>query len=264
MGLSSSAALEVSTGKAVSAFLGIEATDLDLAKIGQAAEHEYAGVRTGLLDQFSSLNGKSGHLVMSDFRTLEVGTVPLGDQAVFLVCNTHAKHSLVDSAYNERREACERAASFFAEHLDHPVTALRDVSPAEWQAHSPRLDGVTARRAAHIVGENDRVLRGRDLLEAGRLADFGRLMFESHESSQKNFENSAPELDFLVDVARGDPEVMGARLSGGGFGGSAVMLTTPEAIEKVATRIADAYDQEFETRCDTLTVEPSQGAHLVE
>ena len=240
-GLSSSAALEVSTGLAVSALFGIDVPPIDLARIGQAAEHKYVGVRTGLLDQISSLHGKKDALVMSDFRTLEVRNVPLGVDACFLVCNTHAKHSLVDSAYNERREACERAARFFAERLDHPVSALRDVSPAELDRHRGALDDVTARRASHVIGENDRVLRGAALLGAGRLAEFGSLMYASHASSRYDFENSCEELDALIDASARMPEVLGARLSGGGFGGSAVMLLAPSAVEGVRAGLVASY-----------------------
>jgi galactokinase len=263
-GLSSSAALEISTARALAAFWDLDVPTLEMARIGQAAEHEFAGVRTGLLDQMSSLNGKRDHLVMSDFRTLEVAHVPLGQEARLLVCNTHAKHSLVDSAYNERREACERAAAFFAERLDHPVGSLRDVSPEEWQEHSAAMDEVTARRAAHIVGENDRVVRGRRLLEAGRLADFGALMYESHQSSRTNFENSSPELDFLVETASGIEVVLGARLSGGGFGGSAVMLLAPHDVAAVADAVRAAYAGRYGDPCDVLVIRPSDGAHVLE
>ncbi len=262
-GLSSSAALEVSTGLAVSRLFGIEVPPLDLARIGQAAEHRYVGVRTGLLDQISSLHGNEDALVMSDFRSLEVKNVPLGGGACFLICNTHARHSLVDSAYNERREACERAAAFFAGRLDHPVKALRDVSPDELERHRAALDEVTARRASHVIGENDRVLRGAELLAAGRLEEFGRLMYASHASSRYDFENSCEELDALVDTAARLPQVLGARLSGGGFGGSAVMLLPPSAVEGVRARVTEAYARRFGSPCDTLVIEPSEGAHLV-
>jgi galactokinase len=254
----------MSAARAVGSFWGLEVPALDMARIGQAAEHEFAGVRTGLLDQMSSLNGLRDHLVMSDFRTLEVAHVPLGAEARLLACNTHAKHRLVGSAYNERREACERAAAFFAERLDHRVTSLRDVSPAEWQEHSAAMDEVTARRAAHIVGENDRVLRGRSLLEAGRLAEFGRLMYESHESSRTNFENSSPELDFLVQTATALDEVLGARLSGGGFGGSAVMLVGPEDVEAVTATVRDTYAERYGEPCDVLVIRPADGARVLE
>ena len=263
-GLSSSAALEISTGLALSALYGVSVPPLELAKIGQAAEHEYAGVKCGLLDQITSLFAKAGALVMTDFRTLDARTVPLGGDACFLMCNTRAKHRLVDSAYNERRERCEEAARFFAAALPHPVKALRDVSMAEWQAHAGRMDPVAARRAAHVIGENERVLAGRDFLARGDLAQFGRLMYESHESSRLRFENSCEELDAIVDAARQIPGAIGARLSGGGFGGSAVVLVRPPDAAAVSREIARRYEARVGHACEIIEIRPSDGAALIE
>lgn len=262
-GLSSSAALEMASGLALCSLYNVELERIELAKIGQAAEHEYAGVKCGLLDQISSLFGKENELVMSDFRSLQVQNIPLGKDACFLMCNTNVKHSLVDSEYNERRERCEAAAEFFSSVLDHPVSALRDVSWEEWEHHSLRMDPVTARRAAHVIGENTRVLKGKSLLIEGKLKDFGKLMFESHKSSEKNFENSCRELDFLVDTSRNIPEVLGARLSGGGFGGSAVVLVHPRDVEAVNKTLANSYEKEFGCPCDIRAVTPSSAAQVI-
>ena len=262
-GLSSSAALEMSAGLALAALYGLRVDPLALARIGQAAEHEYAGVKCGLLDQISSLYGQEGGLVLSDFRSLAVQNVPMGEGFGFLICNTRVKHRLVESEYNERRARCEEAARFFASVLPHPVAALRDVSWSEWQAHAGRMDPVAARRAAHVVGENDRVLRGRALLAAGRLADFGALMYESHESSRVNFENSCPELDVLVGAARASGKVLGARLSGGGFGGSVVMLLATRDAPAVVAYAAEAYRRAYGHPCGAMEIHPAAGARLV-
>lgn len=262
-GLSSSAALEISAGLALCELYGIALDRLSLAAIGQAAEHKFAGARTGLLDQISSLFGRRGALVMSDFRSLDVRTVPLGQDACFLMCNTHAAHVLVEGKYNQRRESCENAARFFAAALPHPVAALRDVSQEEWDQHAGEMDSRTARRAAHVIGENRRVREGCKLLEHGRLEAFGRLMFESHESSISNFDNSCRELDVVVSAARRIPGVLGARLSGGGFGGSAVVLVNPRDAETVAHALGAAYEQKTGAPCDVRTIEPSDGARLV-
>jgi len=166
-GLSSSAALEMSGGLALAAFYGVDTDKLDLARIGQAAEHAFAGVKCGLLDQITSLFGKRRHLVMTDFRTLEVETVPAPADICFLTCNTRARHALVDGEYNRRREQCEAAACFFDSRLDHPVSALRDVSVEEWNRHHGGMDNETARRALHPIGENERVVLARSLLKQG-------------------------------------------------------------------------------------------------
>ncbi|MCE9613078.1 MAG: galactokinase [Lentisphaerae bacterium] len=263
-GLSSSAALEVSAGMALSALHGVTPSALDLARIGQRAEHDYAGVKCGLLDQISSLFGEPDRLVMTDFRSLKVETVPLGTDAAFLMCRTHARHALVDGEYNARRHHCEEAARHFATVLPHPVTALRDVSWAEWEQHRDGLNPLAARRAAHPIGENDRVRRGRQCLADGNLAAFGQLMYESHESSQKYFENSCEQLDAVVAAARQIPLVLGARLSGGGFGGSAVVLIHPRDVEVVSVALQKAYQKVIGHPCDIRAIRASGGAHMLD
>jgi len=262
-GLSSSAALEISAGLALSKHYGVAIDRLGLAKIGQQAEHRFAGVNCGIMDQVSSLFGQKDALVLSDFRTLDVQTVPLEACLCFLICNTSVKHALVDGAYNERREGCERATRHFAAVLEHPVKALRDVTWAEWKAHKGGLDDVAARRAAHIIGENERVLSGADLLRNKDFEGFGRLMFESHDSSRRFFENSCPELDALVDAAQAIPGVLGARLTGGGFGGSVVVLARADDVEEIGTALRSVYARKFGARCDTRVITCSEGAKVV-
>ncbi len=261
-GLSSSAALEMAAGLAIARLYDHPLTPVQLAKIGQAAEHDFAGCNCGLLDQLSSLYGKAGHLVETDFRSLQVNTLKLGDNVCFLMCNTHAKHALVDGEYNRRRQACEDAAAYFAKTLPHPVAALRDVSVAEFNAHKSGLDPLTAKRASHPVTENERVLQGAKDLARGDLAAFGKLMFLSHESSRVDFENSCPELDTIVAAAKTIPGALGARLSGGGFGGSAVVLTTPQDAGAVSKALAEAYQKKHGSPCDIRIIQPSDGAHL--
>ncbi len=262
-GLSSSAALEMCTAKALCALWEIEADAVTLAKIGQRAEHDYAGCSCGLLDQISSLCGAQGKLVKTDFRTLKVETVDLGPTVCFLMCNPHAKHALVDGQYNSRRQACEEAAAYFAKVLPHPVTALRDVSWAEWEAHKAGLDPTVAARAAHPIGEDERVLEGATLLEKGDLEGFGRLLNASHKSSQVYFENSHPEIDRVVAIAQATPGVLGARISGGGFGGSAVVLVRADQAEAARAAIAEGYKAQTGKPCDVAQITPSQGATVV-
>ncbi len=263
-GLSSSAALEVAAALGLGALFGIRPGRLETAKLCQAAENEFTGARCGLLDQISSLYGEPGALVFTDFRSLQVESVPLGGDICFLVANTRVKHSLVESEYNERRARCEQAAAFFASVLDHPVKALRDVSVEEWERFSPRMDPVTARRAAHVIEENQRVLEARRRLAAGDLKGFGELMYRSHHSSRFNFENSCRELDALVDAARNVPAVLGARLSGGGFGGSCVLMVHPADAAAVGREIAGRYHAVFGHPCEVRNVKPSAGARLLE
>jgi galactokinase len=263
-GLSSSAALSMSAGLALANLYSLSVDSMELARYGQKAENDFVGVRTGLLDQISSLYGKRGQLVMTDFRSLEVQNVAMGAEFCFLACNTRVKHSLVNSAYNDRRASCEEAVRFFAGKIHRSVTALRDVGMDDWRKWSAEMDPVTSRRAVHVIGENQRVLNGQSLLAAGKIEDFGELMFESHESSRINFENSCRELDFLVERGKELPPVMGARLSGGGFGGSAIMLIAADAVDEVSGAVTRAYEKEFAAPCDVRVIMASEGAHLVD
>jgi len=218
-GLSSSAALETSMGMFLKQAFGHGGvTPLELAKIGQGAEHEYVGVKCGLLDQIASIFGKAGHATVIDCRTFEVRNAPLSSGTSFVIANSGVKHALVAGEYNERREACEEAARTLG------IKALRDIDPAGLEKRAGELSPSALKRARHVVGENDRVAQATRFLEAGDMKAFGQLMFASHESSIVNFENSCPELDALVAAAKGVEGCYGARLSGGGFGGATINL----------------------------------------
>ena len=262
-GLSSSAALEVSAALAFSALYGVSIDRMEIARIAQRAEHNFAGVKCGLLDQITSLYGAKGTVVETDFRSMTVKNIPLGKDAAFLMCNTHVKHALVDGEYNSRREACETARDYFASVLPHPVTALRDVSVSEWHQHKGGLDPIVAQRAVHPISENERVLAAVDSLKVSDLKAFGEFMFASHESSRHNFENSTPELDCLVDAAHKIPGVLGARLSGGGFGGSVIVLVHPRDAETAATAMKNSYKAAFGEPCDVCLVHPSDAAYTL-
>ncbi len=263
-GLSSSAALEVSAALALARLFRLELPPLDLARICQAAEHAFTGARCGLLDQLSSLYGRAGALVFTDFQSLAVATLPLADAVRLLLADTRVQHRLVESEYNARRAQCEQAVAFFATVLSHPVGALRDVSAAEWAAHAAGLDPVAARRARHVIEENARVEAAAALLKTGNLAEFGRLMFASHESSRTLFENSCPELDGLVAWARARPDVLGARLTGGGFGGSVVLLLRPGSeADRLGADLADAYLRAHGRPCVLRVARAADGARVL-
>lgn len=219
-GLSSSAALECASARALQQAWGTSFEDMELARIGQEAEHRFAGVRCGLLDQVTSLFAVRDHAVFFDCRSLEVQRVPVPPQARFVIVQTGVKHALSDGAYNERRAECEEAARILG------VASLREAAPrtVEEAAARGRLQGAPLRRARHVVGENARVAAAVEALRGGDLTAVGRLMDESHESSRTLFENSCGELDFLASEARTIPGCLGARLTGGGFGGAVLAL----------------------------------------
>ncbi len=247
-GLSSSAALEVATAFAVLEYTGKTLDPKEVAKIGQKSEHDFAGCSCGLLDQFSSIFGVHHGLIHSDFRTLETYPVQLPDDVVFLMINPHIKHALADSPYNERRASCEKAAAEFAALLPHPVKALRDVSWEEFEANKSKIDPEAAQRATHVVGEITRVEQGVKLIAEGKLPEFGQFMYDSHETSRTAFENSCAELDIVVEAAR-SAGALGARLSGGGWGGSAVALVHAADADAICAKIIE--------RCKVQGLEPT-------
>ena len=263
-GLSSSAALEMATALALQKVYGTSFDKTQLAKIGQKAEHTFAGCPCGLLDQASSMYGAEGALVKSDFRSNTFETVSMGPSVAFMMVKSNAKHALVDGAYASRRQACEDAAKYFAGVLrGKKVTHLRDVTMAEWVLYRGGISETTAKRAVHPIGEDERVLQGAALLAKGDLKAFGALMYDSHESSRNWFENSCEELDAIVDAAKAIPEVYGARLSGGGFGGSCCLLVEPAAADKIAAAITKEYKAKFGDEPTCSLIKPSEGAKLV-
>ncbi|QHI68911.1 galactokinase [Tichowtungia aerotolerans] len=261
-GLSSSAALEVASATAVLNLIGKTLDLKEVAKLCQKAEQKFAGTNCGLLDQFSSIFGRHHGLIHSDFRSLEVSGVDLPDDIEFLVVNPKVQHSLADSPYNERRERCEQAAEELAKRIDHPVSALRDVSWEEFEQFKGQIDPGAAKRAAHVVGEITRVEQGVEQLKSGDLTAFGAALFESHQSSIENFENSCPELDVVVGAAR-EAGALGARLSGGGFGGAAIVMVR-EADAKATGETISALCAEKGITPEILTVIPSAGAEVIQ
>ncbi|VGO12871.1 Galactokinase [Pontiella desulfatans] len=260
-GLSSSAALEVATAYAVLSYAGKEIDKIDIAKIGQRAEHEFAGCSCGLLDQFSSIYGIHHGLIHSDFRTLETFPVKLPDDVVFLMINPHVKHALAESPYNARRMSCEKAATELNQLVDYDVKALRDIKFEDFEANKGKIDAEAAQRATHVVGEIHRVEEGVKLLEEGKLEAFGQFLFDSHETSMTAFENSCDELDIVVAAAR-EAGALGARLSGGGWGGSAVALVHQADADAICEKIIEiSKTKGLEPTAEIII--PSAGAMVV-
>lgn len=263
-GMSSSAALEMAFAFALKTIYGIEFSLPDWARVGQGVENNFMGLKTGLLDQFSSLYGKQNSLILCDFRSVEVlKTVPMPSGWSMVVANTMVKHNLVDSAYNDRRRSCENALA--AIRKTHPeIKALRDVDSALLEACRADMDLTDYKRAVHVVGEDERVMRAVALLDAGDIRGFGKLLFESHESSRTMFENSCPELDALVEIARSIPGCAGARLSGGGFGGISIHLVESGAAEEYCGRLKTAYHAMTGRTVETLICGIGGGATILQ
>ncbi len=253
-GLSSSAAIEVATAMLACKLFDVVLEPMTLAKLCRKAENEFVGVNCGLLDQATSVFGRSGHAVLLDCRAESVRQIPMPEGVALLIVNSNVRHELTGGEYNERREACLAAARALG------VQALRDATSEMLEAAKDMLDPITLRRARHVVGECERVWRGVAHLEAGRASAFGELMFESHESSIRNFENSTAELDTLVEIARDTPGVFGSRLSGGGFGGATISLVAEDAVEAAAERIVTDYHARTGIQATALRCHASDGA----
>jgi galactokinase len=231
-GLSSSAAFEVATAGFLMALHGIRLEPMVVAKLCQRAENEFVGVRSGLLDQATSVFGRANHVVHLDFQSEEIRAIPFLADVSLIIANSGTQHQLSQSEYNTRREECAAAAKALG------VPSLREVSSAQLQTARRSLDPILFRRAAHIAGENERVAQALDALEHGDAAKLGSLMNASHESSRVNFKNSTPALDRLVQATRALPGVLGSRLTGGGFGGGTVTLVETEAAADTARELA--------------------------
>ncbi len=224
-GLSSSAALEMATAKALLHLAAYEMSLLETVRAARRAENNFVGMPCGILDQGVSGFGQAGHLVMIDCQTEVFSRLPLPDDAHFWILNSHEKHRLVESSYQERFDQCREAFSLLQVQLDG-ITTLAKITPEQFARVRHTLPELLARRAAHVIEENDRVSRCRDLLDQkASLAEIGALLLASHGSSRDQFENSTPALDTLVELAQGRPGVAGARLTGGGFGGAVLLLT---------------------------------------
>ncbi|MHC4871673.1 MAG: galactokinase [Planctomycetota bacterium] len=241
-GLSSSAALEVATAKFLCGIFDIEMSDADTALLCRSAENDFVGMKCGIMDQWASIHGKKDSILKLDCRTLNTEVLTLNENVCLVLADTKAEHTLVDGTYNLLQENCFAAAEFFAGQKEG-ITHLRDITVEEFEDLSGQLDDKIARKAAHIVHENDRVLRGTEFIKSGDVESFGRLMFESHKSSINNFGNSGSELDAMVTAAKGLKGCYGSRLSGGGFAGCTVNLVDAEKADSFASELSTAYEK---------------------
>jgi galactokinase len=266
-GVSSSAALLVSTARLLLAIhhneFGVD--PMELAKLCRRAENNFVGAPVGLLDQFSSVFGKAGHALFLDCRTLEHRAVRLpAEEAAILIADSGVKHDLADGGgYKERRAQCEAAAAWFAERTKEPIKALRDVSPEMLEEYASQMDATLEKRARHIVYENKRVQLGAEALEGGHIQAFGEAMSNTHESCRRFFENSCDEVDVLVETAQSQSGVYGAKLTGGGWGGCAVILHHPEVAESLSASLTEAYQAKYGKAPVLLQTVAAQGAESV-
>ncbi|MCL4221729.1 MAG: galactokinase [Phycisphaerales bacterium] len=259
-GLSSSAALEVSVASAIEGLIGVPIEPVTKALLCQKAEHEFAGVPCGYMDQAISVMGRADHALLIDCRSLEATLVPVSDGSVsVLIVNSMVRHELSGGEYAQRRAQCERAVKDIAR-VDGAVSSLRDVSLDLLATVRPHVEPIAWRRARHVAGEIARTLKAAVALRAGDYAGFGRLMDESHASLRDDYEVSCKELDLLVEIARCQCGVLGARMTGGGFGGCIVSLVASEHASTAGHAIAASYFAQTGVRPDWFVTRAGDGA----
>ncbi len=257
-GLSSSAALEVAAATLFEAMTGARFPPLTKALLCQKAEHDFAGVPCGIMDQCTSVMGKEGALLLLDCRHRTVRLTPLADpEVIALIVNSNVKHELNDGGYAARRRQCEEAAHTLG------VTALRDVNPDRLEAERGRLDDVHYRRARHVVTEIARTVEAAEALGRGDWPTVGRLMHASHASLRDDYQVSCEELDLLVELAADCDGVIGSRMTGGGFGGCTISLVRRTVLDRVARDIEDGYLQKTGRNATAFATRPVDGARMV-
>lgn len=261
-GISSSAALECGMASGLNELFDLNLSPIEIVQLSQKAENDFVGNNCGIMDQYSSVMSKAGHIIMLDCKSLEAEYIPADfKNCKLLLLNTNVSHNLAESEYNTRREECETAVKLIQK--EHPeVISLRDVDFHLLEQYKDRLDPVIYSRCEYVLRENDRVLKATNTLKTGNLKDFGELMYASHHGLQNNYEVSCPELDFLVDHSRDKSFIYGSRMMGGGFGGCTLNLIEQGEIDSYVEEISKAYFDEFNVQLDAISVSPDAGTQI--
>jgi galactokinase len=241
-GLSSSAAIEVTTALALTSLGGVTIPLLEVARLCQRAENTYTGARCGIMDQFVSCFGKQDHALMLDCRSLEATYLQMSPNVCLVICNTMVRHELATGEYNERRASCERVVETIAKFRPE-VRALRDLTLEDLEHYQNQISSVDFRRCRHVITENDRVKDAKAALESADLARFGELMYLSHDSLDQDYEVTCRELNIMVKLAREFEGVYGARMTGGGFGGCTITLVESKVVPEFQATVAREYEK---------------------
>jgi galactokinase len=261
-GLSSSASVEIATAGAVRTLNKISISCLELVKLCQRAENDFVGMKCGIMDQFISCLGEEGHVLFLDCRTLEYEIIPFPSNLyTIVIMNTKVKRELVGSEYNERRSRCEEGVRLLGPFMPG-IKALRDVSVADFEQFGKKLPEEVRKRCEHVVRENQRVLDFRKSLKQNEQDKLGKLLVQSHESLRDLYEVSCPELDTMVDIAMGTEGVVGARMTGAGFGGCAIALVTKGDENRLKENVEKQYQKKTGIRPDVYMSTPSHGSSL--
>ena len=262
-GLSSSAAVECATVFALNELLQTDLDRLTMVRMAQKAEHEYAGVMCGIMDQFASMMGKKDYVIKLDCRSLEYEYVPFKLEGLkVLLLNTSVKHSLASSEYNTRRKECEKAVEWVKQNVQG-VNSLRNVSEEMLNKYVLPNDELIDKRSRYVVQEINRLLEGCNDLQSGDLAALGKKMFTTHDGLSKMYEVSCKELDWLVNKVKNDTNVIGSRMLGGGFGGCTINLVKETAIDELVADLKLAYEKEMELPLVYYVASIENGTELI-
>ena len=244
-GMSSSAAVECAVAFALNQLFSLNIGRLEMVKIAQKSEHEFAGLQCGIMDMFASMFGKKDYVIRLDCRSLEYDYVHFNlDGIKIVLLDTNVKHSLASSEYNTRRKQCEQGVAMVKEHHDHAlVTSLRDVTMEMLDEIVAPADALVYQRCKYVVQENSRLLAACNDLNQGDIKAFGKKMFASHEGLSNDYEVSCNELDVLVEQVKNNPSVLGARMMGGGFGGCTINLVKENAIDELIENVGKIYKE---------------------
>ena len=263
-GLSSSAALEVVTALTMAELNSLKIEPVKMARLCQQAENNFVGVACGIMDQYVSRLGRKDNVLFIDCRTNNYELIPFRDSNYqIVICDSKIRRDLINSEYNKRREECKKATEFFTHRFGHKVQALRDVTIEEFKQYQEQLPETIARRARHVILENDRVQASKKAIEAGDYITFGQLMIESHQSLKVDYEVSCEELDLLVDLALKQEGVLGARMTGAGFGGCTVNLLKREKVNIFKKTIQKEYKRITGIIPDIYITIPADGAKVL-
>ena len=255
-GLSSSAALENSIVFGLNELFDLKITKLEMIHISQKAEHNYAGVKCGIMDQYATMFGIKNCALFLDCKTLEATPINIDFKDYQLVLiNTNVKHILVDAAYNERREVCEKVARLLN------LNSLRKANESDLIRIKGKISESDYQKTLYVIQENNRVLKAVKFIKNNNIKALGNLLFKTHNGLQDQYEVSCKELDFLVDQAKSNQEVLGARMVGGGFGGCTINIVKSNGVKTFAEHMSNAYKHKFGADCSVYFVELSQGTH---
>ena len=266
-GLSSSASVEVATALAVAGLMGVKIPETlsgpRVAQLCQRAENRFVGANCGIMDQFISMNGKKDHALLLDCRDLSYRLAPIPENVALVIANTMVKHSVAGSGYTTRRAQAEEACRILATHRPE-IKFLRDATVADLELWGDEIPAEALKRARHIITENTRTVEAAEALINHDLTTLGRLMHEAHVSYSKDFEASCEEADTMVDLAQDLPGLIGARLTGGGFGGCTVNLVEKEQASQFATTLGQRYQKVTGIRPEIHICHASDGAHRIQ